>query len=273
MLTEVCTKPFCVNPTNPHLMSKDRLEKLIELSREFGREDRGWAILGEGNTSAMGDADSFYVKASGSCLGLASRSDFTEVNINQALEFVAKPSMTDAEVQDALEAIKVHPNGKRPSVETFVHAVCLSLGDCKWVGHGHPESVLSILCSQSGAKPYLEHIFPDAIVVCGRHFAVVPYVDPGFKLAHGVRDVLVEFKEKYGKVPKIIFLENHGPFILGQSDIDVINTMQMLDKWSKVILANQLFGGSNYLAKTESDRIENRLDEAYRRRCLLEQER
>ena len=49
--------------------------------------------------------------------------------------------------------------------------------------------------------------------------------------------------------------------------------MQMLDKWSKVILANQLFGGSNYLAKTESDRIENRLDEAYRRRCLLEQER
>ncbi|MBL6829772.1 MAG: class II aldolase/adducin family protein, partial [Puniceicoccaceae bacterium] len=90
-------------------MSKDRLGKLIELSREFGREDRGWAILGEGNTSAMGDADSFYVKASGSCLGLASRSDFTEVNINQALEYVAKPSMTDAEVQDALEAIKVDP--------------------------------------------------------------------------------------------------------------------------------------------------------------------
>ena len=70
-------------------MSKDRLEKLIELSREFGREDRGWAILGEGNTSAMGDADSFYVKASGSCLGLASRSDFIEVNINQALEYLS----------------------------------------------------------------------------------------------------------------------------------------------------------------------------------------
>jgi rhamnose utilization protein RhaD (predicted bifunctional aldolase and dehydrogenase) len=254
-------------------MSNDKLEKLVELSREFGREDRGWAILGEGNTSVMGDADSFYVKASGSCLGLANRIDFTEVNISQALGFVAKTSMTDAEVQDALEAIKVDPNAKRPSVETFVHAVCLSIGDCNWVGHGHPESVLSILCSQSGAKPYLEHIFPDAIVVCGRNFAVVPYVDPGFKLAHGVRDALLEFKEKYGKAPKIIFLENHGPFILGQSDIDVINTMQMLDKWSKIILANQFFGGSNYLAKTESDRIENRLDEAYRRKRLLEQER
>ena len=58
-------------------MSKDRLEKLTELSREFGREDRGWAILGEGNTSVMGGADSFYVKASGSCLGLVNRIDFT----------------------------------------------------------------------------------------------------------------------------------------------------------------------------------------------------
>jgi hypothetical protein len=48
--------------------------------------------------------------------------------------------------------------------------------------------------------------------------------------------------------------------------------MQMLDKWSKVIIANQLFGGSKYLPAIESDRIENRLDEAYRRQRLLEQQ-
>lgn len=253
-------------------MDTNTLDQLVKLSQEFGREDRAWAILGEGNTSALGDAGRFYVKASGSRLGAASRQDFTEVNMEQALEYVAKPSMTDAEVQDALEAIKVDPQAKRPSVETFVHAVCLSLGDCQWVGHGHPESVLSILCSQSGAKPYMEHVFPDAIVVCGRNFAVVPYIDPGFKLAHGVREALLAFKEKHGKSPKVIFLENHGPFILGQSDLDVINTMQMLDKWSKVIIANQLFGGSKYLPAIESDRIENRLDEAYRRQRLLEQQ-
>ena len=47
--------------------------------------------------------------------------------------------------------------------------------------------------------------------------------------------------------------------------------MQMLDKWSKIILANQLFGGCNYLPAAEADRIENRLDEAYRRKRLLEQ--
>lgn len=253
-------------------MDTNTLDQLVKLSQEFGREDRAWAILGEGNTSALSKVGRFYVKASGSRLGAARREDFTEVNMEQALECVAKATLSDAEVQDALEAIKVDPEAKQPSVETFVHAVCLSLGDCQWVGHGHPESVLSILCSQAGAKPYLEHVFPDAIVVCGRNFAVVPYIDPGFKLAHGVRESLLEFKAKHGKSPKVIFLENHGPFILGQSALDVINTMQMLDKWSKVIIANQLFGGSKYLPAAESDRIENRLDEAYRRQRLLEQQ-
>ena len=61
-------------------MSNDLLERLVKLSREFGREDRAWAILGEGNTSAMSEAGSYYVKASGSCLGLAGPGDFTEVD-------------------------------------------------------------------------------------------------------------------------------------------------------------------------------------------------
>ena len=266
MSTVVSTKPSYANIQ----MSATTLDKLVTLSREFGREDRGWAILGEGNTSTRLSEDTFFVKASGSRLGTASVGDFTEVDLAKAMDFVAKDSLTDEEVQAALESIKVDPTAKLPSVETFVHAVCLSEGGCTWVGHGHPESVLSILASKAGAKPFLEHIFPDVIVMCGRHMAVVPYVDPGFKLAHAVQASLRAFKAEHGKSPKIIFLENHGPFILGQSDLDVINTMMMLDKWAKILVANQAFGGSQYLSSEESDRIENRLDEAYRRKRLLE---
>lgn len=251
-------------------MKNDRLDNLVTLSREFGREDRAWAILGEGNTSTLSGKGTYYVKASGSRLGQASREDFTEVDLKKALEYIKKPSLSDEEVLHALESIKVDPIAKLPSVETFVHAVCLSEGECEWVGHGHPESVLSILCSAMGTKPYMEHIFPDVVVVCGRHFAVVPYVDPGFKLAHAVSDSLSRFKSAYGRSPKIIFLENHGPFILGQSHIDVINTMQMLDKWSKILIANYKLGGPKYLSELESNRIEERIDEAYRRKRLLE---
>mgnify|MGYP000620518358 CR=1 FL=1 len=251
-------------------MDTAKLEQLVNLSREFGREDRGWAILGEGNTSARVSEESFLVKASGSRLGTARPCDFTEVNLVKTQGYIAKESLTDEEVQMALESIKVDPKAKFPSVETFVHAVCLSEGDCNWVGHGHPESVLSILCSEAGAKPFLKHIFPDVIVMCGRHMAVVPYVDPGFQLAQEVQNSLRGFKAEYGKSPKVILLENHGPFILGQSDLDVINTMMMLDKWSKIMIANQAFGGSRNISVAASDRIENRLDEAYRRKRLLE---
>ena len=247
----------------------DTLEKLVALSREFGREDRNWAILGEGNTSTLSSDDSYYVKASGSCLGTANRDDFTEVKLSLALDCINRKSLTDEEILAALESIKVDKKSKLPSVETFVHAVCLSEGDCQWVGHGHPESVLAVLCSKLGAKAYSKHIFPDAIVVCGRSFAVVPYVDPGFKLAQAVRDSIRRFKNLHNKSPKVILLENHGPFILGQSDIDVINTMMMLNKWSKILIAAQAFGVINYLSNSDSDRIENRLDEAYRRKRLL----
>ena len=251
-------------------MENERLDNLVTLSREFGREDRGWAILGEGNTSTLSGKGTYYVKASGSRLGEASREDFTEVNLKKALEYVEQSSLSDEQVIHALESIKIDPMAKLPSVETFVHAVCLSEGNCEWVGHGHPESVLSILCSEMGAKPYMEHIFPDVVVVCGRHFAVVPYVDPGFKLAQAVSDSLSKFKNDHSCAPKIIFLENHGPFILGQSHTDVINTMQMLDKWSKILITNYTLGGPRYLPAHESNRIEERLDEAYRRKRILE---
>jgi hypothetical protein len=45
--------------------------------------------------------------------------------------------------------------------------------------------------------------------------------------------------------------------------------MIMLDKWSKILVANQAFGGANPMSTIEADRIENRLDEAYRRKRLL----
>ncbi len=46
----------------------NRAEKtaaLLKLSHDLGREDRGLAILGEGNTSCRLDGDTFLVKASG----------------------------------------------------------------------------------------------------------------------------------------------------------------------------------------------------------------
>jgi rhamnose utilization protein RhaD (predicted bifunctional aldolase and dehydrogenase) len=155
-----------------------------------------------------------------------------------------------------------------PSVETFLHAICLKEGGAKWIGHTHTASVLKILCSKLGAKPFHRHIFPDAIVVCGRYLAEVPYIDPGIRLAVELRKSLHRFMDKHKSAPKVILMVNHGPVILGQTEKDVLNTMLMLDKWATILASTYTVGGPQFLDEKLSNRIENRPDEHYRRQII-----
>lgn len=240
-------------------------EKLLRLSREIGREDRHLAILGEGNTStSLGDG-TFLVKASGSSLATLESGDLTRVRLDVALAALDDPSLNDSGVREVLESSRVDPAAKLPSVETFLHAVCLAEGGAKWVGHCHAESVLSILATPHGAAPFLKHIFPDAIVVCGRHVAVVPYIDPGLELARAFRRSLQAHMENHGSAPKVVLLENHGPVALGASDKEVLNILLMLDKWARILVNTLAMGGPRFLPESVSDRIESRPDEHYRR--------
>ena len=55
----------------------EKIEALLWLSHEIGREDRQLAILGEGNTSVKLSPEQFAVKASGAHLGALKESDVT----------------------------------------------------------------------------------------------------------------------------------------------------------------------------------------------------
>lgn len=244
------------------------LKGLIRLSHELGCEDRQLAILGEGNVSAdLGDG-TFYVKASGNQLGRIDAEGFTRVRMETIFNALDSPDKSDEEVRKVLEDSRIDKKASLPSVETFLHAICLRKGGAKWIGHTHPVSVLKIICSKFGAEPFRRHIFPDAIVVCGRHLAVVPYVDPGIKLALALRKSLQQFMNEHKAAPKVIMMANHGPVILGQTEHDVLNTMLMLDKWAKILIGNYIAGGPQFLDDKLSDRIENRPDEHYRRRAI-----
>ena len=49
-------------------MSETILANLVEMSRYLGAPERGYAILGEGNSSARIDEETFWVKASGTTM-------------------------------------------------------------------------------------------------------------------------------------------------------------------------------------------------------------
>jgi rhamnose utilization protein RhaD (predicted bifunctional aldolase and dehydrogenase) len=242
--------------------------RLLDLAHQLGREDRRLAILGEGNVSADCGDGTFLVKASGSELRTLEAGGVTRVHFDPVFAALEQPNKTQAEVRVVLEAARVDPSAKLPSVETFLHAICLREGGAKWIGHTHTVSVLKILGSKLGAEPFRRHVFPDAIVVCGRHVAVVPYVDPGIQLAVALRAELRRFMAERGAAPKVILMVNHGPVALGQSEREVLNIMLMLDKWASVLAGTFALGGPQYLDESLSDLIDNRPDEHYRRRQL-----
>ncbi len=241
------------------------LEKLTTLSHEIGRDDRHLAILGEGNTSADQGDGTFWIKASGGNLATLDEKGLTRVKFATIMAAIDDASLDDTGVRDVLLASRADPDSKLPSVETFMHAVCLQEAGAKWIGHCHPVSVLQILCSKLGAAPFLQHVFPDEIVVCGRHLAVVSYIDPGIELARSVRAELASFRAKHGGAPKVILMVNHGPVALGETDREVLNILLMLDKWARILLGTFSLGGPEFLPDVTSTRIDTRPDENYRR--------
>lgn len=241
------------------------LQSLVALSRELGREDRQLAILGEGNTSADNGDGTFWIKASGSQLGTIDESGFSRVRTPTVLELLSRNSMSDEDVAAGLRSSLVDPNHRMPSVEIFLHAVCLVEGGARWVGHTHTTSVNKILCSRLGAEPFLNHLFPDGIVVCGVAPAVIPYVDPGLVLGQTAREELRRYQGDYGRQPKLMLMINHGAVALGQTPTEVFNILLMADKWANVLLGTYALGGPNFLTDEQVDRIDSRLDEHYRR--------
>lgn len=244
--------------------------ELVKLAHQLGDPARELAILGEGNVSARADDDSFWVKASGSSLATLTENDLSLVSLSAALAPLQRPSLSESEVEATLTGALLEPSHKKPSVETFLHALCLTQPGVSCVGHTHAIAVNRILCSTLGAEPFRRHIFPDAIVVCGTVPAIIPYADPGFDLARAVEGELERYKASQGKPPKLLLLENHGPVALGGNPREVLNIMLMTDKWARTLTDTYALGGPRFLPDEEVARIDGRLDEDYRRKRLVE---
>lgn len=246
------------------------LAQLVGLSNAMGDARNDYAILGEGNTSARIDSDSFYVKASGAELRTADASSFTRISFQKILTFLDNDSVSDDEVRQVLSDAKLDTatNPKKPSVETFIHAIALTLGGASFVGHTHPTAVNAILCSNKAREAFSNRLFPDEIVVCGPAYAFVPYTDPGLPLAIKVRDAIKEHMQEHGEPPRVILMQSHGMIALGASSRQVEMITAMMVKTSRVLAGTYAMGGPNYLPTRVVNRIHTRPDELHRRKIL-----
>lgn len=244
------------------------LEALVRVSRTVGEPHRDLALLAEGNTSVRSGQGRMLVKASGSSLRTATEDDFVDVDLARVMRLVdSEHPVDDDGVATAMrEAVAL--GGRRPSVEALLHAVCLEAPEVGAVLHTHPVVVNALLCSDRAEALVGGSLFPDQVVVLGRHNLLVPYVDPGLPLAREVLARLRVFVAEHGTHPRVVYLRNHGIFTLGADPDDAFAVTEMAVKSARILHGALALGSVVPLDPAHAERIDTRPDEAFRRRRL-----
>jgi rhamnose utilization protein RhaD (predicted bifunctional aldolase and dehydrogenase) len=246
----------------------DKIQALLQLSHELGREDRQLALLGEGNTSVKLSPEHFAVKASGAHLGTLTEADVTTCDSARVLALLDRRQLADEDMVAGLMDSRVGGHGRKPSIESLFHAWLLTLRDVNFVGHCHPLSVNQVMCSPRARDFAERRLFPDEVVCCGPLSVFIPYADPGLPLAREIAERTRAFIEKEGNVPRLILLQNHGLIALGATPQAVLAATFMATKAAAIFMGAAAMGGPNFLTPQHVDRIAGRPDEAYRQRQL-----
>lgn len=189
------------------------LTTITELSHEFGTTE--YVQGGGGNTSCK-DADSLWVKPSGTTLAGLKEELFVEMDRGRLgrLYHLAVPqekALREALVKEVMAAaVKTGASG-RPSVEAPLHDVLVGA----YVVHTHPVLVNGLTCSRNAAE-VCRRLFPEALWA--------PYVDPGYTLCMDVHRRIQDYRVREGREPELLILENHGVFVSGQTANEVRET-------------------------------------------------
>lgn len=187
-----------------------QIEDLIAISRKFGQDSR-FVIAGGGNTSYK-DENRLWVKASGHALATITEDGFAVLDralLNEMGEkaYNADTAIREEQVKNDLSVACITKD-RRPSVETSLHN-CM---DFAFVVHLHPTLVNGLMCSVN-AEAACKEIFPDALYI--------EYTDPGYTLFKKVYDRIKAYKAEKGKEPQVIFLQNHGIFVGGDTTAEI----------------------------------------------------
>ena len=181
----------------------DVLNTLTAFSNRYGA-DPELVLAGGGNTSAK-DGGVMYIKGSGTALATITAADFVAMDRQKLASMWDRtyPEADDAREAQALADLMAaklpDQEGKRPSVETLLHA----LFPQRYVLHLHPAAVNGLTCAVDG-KAWARRLFPDAVWI--------EQCKPGYVLAKLCRTRMAEYKAVCGRDAQVLLLQNHGVF-------------------------------------------------------------
>ncbi len=202
--------------------------------------DPSLVLHGGGNTSVkrtvtdrFGDnVEVIAVKASGYDLGSVPPEGHVAVRLDHLQRLRSIPELTDEEIVNELRTQLLDASAPTPSIETPVHA----LVPHRYVDHTHADAVLVLTNQVGGVDLVREAMGPDVIVL--------PYVFPGFGLAHAVADALDAQPDAIGMV-----WANHGVMTWGDTARESYDRMIDLVTRAETLIESRS-GGSNATVTT-----------------------
>lgn len=190
----------------------DNLKDMLKISNAVGNDPR-LIQGGGGNTSVKTDGgELMYVKASGTALGqMQPDQGYRLVDVRRCAAIAEDEQLQtlgsaerEAEVLDRLMKCCVDELEGRPSVEASLHAM---LGRC--VVHTHPSVVNGLLCAEGG-RDALAELFGGL----DPPYLYIEYAGAGYTLARRMHAELASYEREHGRLPEVVFLENHGLFVV-----------------------------------------------------------
>ncbi len=174
------------------------LEKRVYTSNLLGKSDE-LVLHGGGNTSVktkINGEEVLLVKGSGWDLVSIEAEGFAPVRLETLLEMAELKELSDSDMVSRQKAAMVDKSAPNPSVEAILHAII----PFKYVDHTHADAVVTLSNSETGVAN-IKKVFPN--------FLIVPYVMPGFILAHTIFEMIkdLDWSQCEG-----IILHNHGIF-------------------------------------------------------------
>ena len=223
------------------------LSQLVAMTRQLGKRERDYVILSEGNTSARADEDTFWVKGSGSRMADVDQQAFVRVRLAEVLALLDAAPLPEWMYRTHLAFSRAAPGARvAPSIETVLHALCLTLGGATFVGHTHPTAINAIMCARDAEKAFTRSISPAESLV-GREPLFVPFVPSGQPLAWAVEAALRSYVDCQGEPPRVVLLQNHGLVTLGASPQEVIDTTEMVVKTARILVQTYALGGPHFV--------------------------
>lgn len=217
-----------------------RLADYVQMSKTTGSRC-DYVQGGGGNTSVKLDGQLMAIKASGFRLDqIEPDQAYAVIDYAVVRDFYLKTdpsSLPDieqagsAQTKAATQTIEGLPQ-LRPSVEVGFHSLLET-----FVLHTHPVYANLAACAAEGAAmaaPVLADL-PES-------FVFVPYINPGAQLTFAISEARQKTLAATGKLPAIIFMQNHGLIITGD---DAANCLRLHDE------VNQRIASAFGVSKTD----------------------